>query len=99
MATRDWRKKTDYAAIEDFTRRELAWEYLRRNPDFKRDQRRIKKKTEPAAADAVAQTWGLRFRDGSKPRCEGSRGVLVAFRQRRRCRPDERARELHAPAA
>lgn len=78
MATRDWRRKTDYAEIEDFTPRELAWEYLRRNPDFKRDQRRIKK-AESTSGDDIAQTWGLRFPGRYEPGCEGSGGVLVAF--------------------
>ena len=99
MATRDWRQKADYAEIENFTPRELAWEYLRRNPDFKRDQRRVKKKAESAAAGVIAQFFFFIFRGRPFSTCERSGGVLVALPRQRRRRANDCAPELHAPAA
>lgn len=100
MARRDWRTRTYYDGIEDFTPRELAWEYLRRNPDFKREQRRAPKAgSDPDLADSAAQTWGLRFRGRPKPRLATDGGVLVADRRPGRHRPNGIAPEPCAPAA
>lgn len=38
----------------------LAWEYLRRNPDYHRDWRRHRRRT-PSHSDGAAQRWGLRM--------------------------------------
>ena len=100
MAGRDWRTKTPYKAVEDFTPRELAWEYLRRNPDFVRDQRRASKAdADPDAAETVAQTWGLRFRRRPALRLATDGGILVTEPGPRRRHPDRRALRPHAPAA
>ena len=99
MAGRDWRTKAPYDAVEDFTPRELAWEYLRRNPDFIRDQRRASKPSaNPDAAESVAQTWGLRFRGRPALRLTTNCSVLVTQSRPGRC-PDERTPVPHAPAA
>ena len=50
----DWRCPSDYRYILQLDRLSLAWEYLRRNPDYRR-----------AWADRrftdLGITWGLRF--------------------------------------
>jgi hypothetical protein len=32
----DWRHAEDYAFTADLTRHQWAWEFLRRNPDYRR---------------------------------------------------------------
>jgi len=43
VMTPDWRSSDSYAGIVHLTMREIAWEFLRRNPayqsDFKKSQR------------------------------------------------------------
>ncbi len=99
MAGRDWRTKAHYDAVEDFTPRELAWEYLRRNPDFVRDQRRASKAATDSDPEAVAQTWGLRFRRRPSLQLATDGGVLVTGPGPGRHHPHHRAAEPRAPAA
>jgi hypothetical protein len=63
----DWRSAAAYAYLDELKPAELAWEFLRRSPDYQRDYR-------AAARDAVGQAefpealilrWGLRFPDRS----------------------------------
>jgi hypothetical protein len=63
----DWRSAAAYAYLTDLNPAELAWEFLRRNPDYQRDYR-------AAARDAAGQAefpeplvlrWGLPFPDRS----------------------------------
>jgi hypothetical protein len=63
----DWRSAAAYAYLDELNPAELAWEFLRRNPDYQRDYR-------AAALDAAGQPefpeplilqWGLRFRGRS----------------------------------
>ena len=60
----DWRSEAAYAYVENLHPRELAWEFLRRNPDYQDDVR-------PAPADPESSTerlvrrWGLCFRGRS----------------------------------
>ena len=65
----DWRSPAAYAYLDELNPAGLAWEFLRRNPDYQRDYR-------AAALDAAGQPefpeplilqWGLRFpgRSGS----------------------------------
>jgi len=57
----DWRSASDYAYVHELNRREFAWEYLRRNPSYKRDYRGAVRRMESAHIDAFAVRWGLRF--------------------------------------
>lgn len=52
-----WRSAEAYDYLDDLSAADLAWEYLRRNPDYQKDFQ-----TAPAigAADWTAR-WGLRF--------------------------------------
>ena len=63
----DWRSAAAYAYLDNLSPAELAWEFLRRNPDYQRDYR-------AALRDAAGQAefpeplilrWGLRFRGRS----------------------------------
>jgi hypothetical protein len=60
VKTPDWRSSDSYAGIAHLTMREIAWEFLRRNPayqsDFKKSQRMNSKR-----ADELIGRWGLCF--------------------------------------
>ena len=77
MSSRDWRSESAYEELNTASLRDLAWEYLRRNPDYVCDHARsIAAQSDEAAAVAV-QTWGLRFRRRSQPARKSRRGFLV----------------------
>jgi Family of unknown function (DUF6499) len=57
----DWRSASAYAYVQELNRRELAWEYLRRNPSYKGDYRAAVRRTENTRIDAFALRWGVRF--------------------------------------
>jgi hypothetical protein len=68
MSSRDWRSGAAYDDLEDVSLRGLAWEYLRRNPDYVANYHEIT--TTPADTekiDEVTKSWGLRFRGRSIP--------------------------------
>lgn len=62
----DWRLQTTERALNRLERQGFAWEFLRRNPDYRSDYDRLR--STPAsqlgasltAASAPSQ-WGLRF--------------------------------------
>jgi hypothetical protein len=63
----DWRSSAIYEYLYDLDASELAWEFLRRNPDYQRDYC-TSPRPELVADDGAewsARTWGLRFRDRS----------------------------------
>lgn len=49
----NWRDETDYAYIEKLDASGLAWECLRRNPDYRA--------AFPNMTENEAAAWGLRF--------------------------------------
>ena len=60
----DWRSEAAYDYIDKLTPGDLAWEFLRRNPDYRnayRDLVATGRLTE-AIAQEFAERWGLRFR-------------------------------------
>lgn len=67
---RDWRDEDAYAELEQLDRRGFAWEYLRRNPDYRREWRSDGNAAQivggvsvlRAVAPAIPPIWGLRFR-------------------------------------
>lgn len=60
MSSADWRSSIAYEALDILPSRALAWEYLRRNPEYVSDF--VEADTVPrVSADAIAQAWGLRF--------------------------------------
>lgn len=60
-STRDWRDPAPYEQAETYPARNLAWEFLRRNPDYRRAYRATARQPQAIADDAVGR-WGLRFR-------------------------------------
>ncbi|BDG74401.1 transcriptional regulator domain-containing protein [Roseomonas fluvialis] len=61
MPSRDWRSAAAYAELENASARDLAWEFLRRNPRYVRDWEQLDDTRPDDMADAVAERWGLRF--------------------------------------
>lgn len=68
MQSIDWRTPAAYKRIKDLPPAGFAWEYLRRNEDYRRDVERLAQRREPAGeeVDAFASRWGVRFR--TRPR-------------------------------
>ena len=65
VAETDWRNATHYQYLIDLTPSELAWEFLRRNPEYERDVAMFDPADEHAAT-ALTAHWGLRFPDSPK---------------------------------
>jgi Family of unknown function (DUF6499) len=63
----DWRSAAAYAYVEDLNRAELAWEFLRRNPDYRRDYRAAARRAAGQAEfpKPLILRWGLPFPDRS----------------------------------
>jgi hypothetical protein len=66
MSGRDWRSEDAHRDLDELNLRGLAWEYLRRNPDYIQDYRSIATASDigPEVGE-TARTWGLRFRGRS----------------------------------
>jgi hypothetical protein len=64
---REWRSAAAYEYLKDLDPTELAWEFLRRNPAYRRDYRTTVDGTvgQPENSVTVIWRWGLRFRDRS----------------------------------
>ena len=62
--SQEWRSEAAYAYLHDLKTAELAWEFLRRNPKYRRDYRTAADATADQAEQLIAQ-WGLRFPDQS----------------------------------
>lgn len=59
-----WRSEAAYDYIEKLTPGDLAWEFLRRNPDYRQLYQElldVGRLTEDVARE-FAEQWGLRFR-------------------------------------
>jgi hypothetical protein len=68
-----WRISTAYDYVNELDAPDLAWEFLRRNPEYQQDYNRLKQRglEEDQAAAALSAKWGLSFRD--RPRTSGTR--------------------------
>lgn len=60
----DWRSPTAAATLSQLDRAGFAWEFLRRNPEYRKDYSRIAEGADGAAhaAATVGERWGLAFR-------------------------------------
>jgi hypothetical protein len=58
MSKEDWRSPAAYEYAKRLESDGLAWEFLRRNPDYRADYRAA---PDDDGADARAAVWGLRF--------------------------------------
>ena len=92
--TTDWRTQGAGDALKDLDRSDLAWEFLRRNPDYQEDYRRALRRiasgaiTEEAAMTEISRRWGLSFRPRSRsasepPPCHLAARALAADRRPR----------------
>lgn len=86
MSSADWRSPIAYESLDIVPSRALAWEYLRRNPDYARDFARADTVSR-MTADAIALTWGLRFRGRSALSRPRRAGLLVGSRGHGRPNP------------
>lgn len=68
----DWRRCTA-DDLRGLQRADFAWEFLRRNPDYRDDYDKTMQRIAAAEVDseaaraALARRWGLRFRRRPKP--------------------------------
>lgn len=64
-----WRISTAYDYVNELDAPDLAWEFLRRNPEYQQDYNRLKQRGlgEDQAAAALLAKWGLSFRGRSRP--------------------------------
>jgi hypothetical protein len=79
----DWRLPETERELNRLERQGFAWEFLRRNPDYRRDYERLRVgwPDRPGASSpqssAPAQ-WGLHFRTRSRPPSPRDRNFLAA---------------------
>ena len=68
MSDEDWRSEERYARLGALSPAELAWEFLRRNPDYQQAFRtwiEVGSAGTESAEPAPWSRWGLSFRGGS----------------------------------
>jgi hypothetical protein len=68
----DWRLQTTEHALNRLERQGFAWEFLRRNPDYRSDYERLRSTpaSRPSASlphRSAPPQWGLRFPVRSRP--------------------------------
>jgi hypothetical protein len=63
-----WRHESAYDYIDNLDPAALAWEFLRRNHDYRREYASVARRgrIDTAAAADLAQHWGMRFRAESR---------------------------------
>ncbi|WP_409372662.1 transcriptional regulator domain-containing protein [Sphingomonas kyeonggiensis] len=66
-----WRISTAYDYVNELDAPDLAWEFLRRNPEYQQDYTRLKQEglQEDQAEAALCDKWGLSFRGRPRPSC------------------------------
>ena len=82
--TTDWRSQDAVDALLQLDRAGLAWEFLRRNPDYREDFRVTLQRiasgeiSEEAAMTGFSRRWGVSFRPRSRLAGEGEPDDLAA---------------------
>jgi hypothetical protein len=79
MSDQDWRSPKAYDYLQDLSAPGLAWEFLRRNVDYRADYANpdIRAALDAGAAGSTRR-WGLRFRGGSPTARRRSKCLLAA---------------------
>lgn len=80
MPTRpDWRSASAVETLDRLDRAGFAWEFLRRNPRYRKEYSQIRKEAASATrvAEALGRRWGLSFRPRSQTRIERRSGHLA----------------------
>jgi transcriptional regulator len=85
-ADTNWRSASNYQYLSDLNPAELAWEFLRRNPDYEQEVAATDP-TDERAATALTAHWGLRFPDSAKPVRHRRRDFLEPGRRPNRPHP------------
>lgn len=82
MLSIDWRSPSAYGFAENIPAAGFAWEYLRRNEDYRRDFQAIAALREPypERLEVFTQRWGLRFPDRSRHLIRPAIPVLASKR-------------------
>ena len=81
LAGEDWRSAERYADVNGCSAAALAWEFLRRNPDFGDEFANLGQDASSGLADADGvrlARWGLSFRRSSRPQLARPAGLLAA---------------------
>ncbi|WP_225157422.1 MULTISPECIES: DUF6499 domain-containing protein [unclassified Bradyrhizobium] len=62
MPDTDWRSEEAYSGLKKADAADLAWEWLRRDPDYQEDYRRLSRRQRSSATtDQLRRKWGLSF--------------------------------------
>ena len=62
-----WRLSAAYDYVNDLDAPDLAWEFLRRNPEYQQDYARLSVEGDDGkSAAALSDRWGLSFRGRSR---------------------------------
>ncbi|MCJ8509820.1 DUF6499 domain-containing protein [Rhizobium lemnae] len=79
MPSSDWRSPAAYADTNGLSAAGFAWEYLRRDEDYRGDFHRVSAcpPDEPETLSAFSERWGLRFPGRPQSRSRFCRGVLA----------------------
>ena len=80
MPSTDWRSPAAYARAKSIPAAGFAWEYLRRDEDYRRDFHRVTRMPhlDGDAQTAFSERWGLRFPDRPGSFRRPGRAVLDA---------------------
>jgi hypothetical protein len=80
MPRSDWRSPAAYAHATSIPAAGFAWEYLRRDDDYRRALRRARTlpRADSDARNAFSERWGLRFPGRSRSACRTCIAVLAA---------------------
>jgi hypothetical protein len=79
MAKCDWRRPETYETLRNLDATGLAWEFLRRNPDYQRDYVRSNNTAIPIEQPPEVRHWGLSFPCRSQAFSPRASRVLVVL--------------------
>jgi len=85
MATSRWQSRENYDPLKSLDRIDLAWEFIRRNPDYRLDYRHAqaahRRQSGPEKSSTgivIDPVWGLSYCLGSQTWCATTDCVLVS---------------------
>ncbi len=80
MPSSDWRSPAAYGHAQSIPAAGFAWEYLRRDDEYRRDFHRLNRKSrhDTDAQTAFSNRWGLRFRNRPGATCRSRCALLDA---------------------
>lgn len=92
----NWRDPTNYRYLDRLNPSELAWEFLRRNPEYEKEVS-ASDPTDDRSATALTAHWGLRFPDSTELVRTQCRRLLEPCRRSERpdLRPSTGAEHAH----